>query len=380
MYTTFKYIFTFSCSVVTLLLISQLFFTFVAERPTITSKLERDLEKSDLPDVVLCMDPGLNDVTLNDRGYWVTTYYRGAEHVNSSQFIGWNGKLHENKSSHQILKEALLLPNDEALLKFAGYRESQKNYEKAVVTFKTLGNHIGRCMFISPTLSLTNPNRLEVHFNSSLFTEYGLYSFKFKIYFLDRANSAQLYPDKMMMMGDPIVVQSGPNWYSYQTKISKSEHVQGDPLFDCALYNKHDSYDKCIRKDLERLFEKELGCQPPYLSENISTICDKKFNVSENRSSEIFNIFLNLYYADKKFRCKPPCTKLKYTTRDKGVWPDQALAFDITFDKTIETTLSRFNIDWKTLLTKLGGFIGIGRSFLWVLVSLLGTAQVIKIF
>ena len=153
MYTTLKYIFTFLCSAVTLLLISQLFFTFVAERPTITSKLEKDFEKSELPDVVLCIDPGLNNVTLNDHGYWVSTYYRGAEHVNSSQFIGWNGKLHENKSSHQILKEALLLPNDEALLNFAGYRESQKNYEKAVVTFKILGNNIGCCMFNSPTLN-----------------------------------------------------------------------------------------------------------------------------------------------------------------------------------------------------------------------------------
>ena len=53
MYSTLKYIFTFLCSAVTLLLISQLFSTFVAERPTIFSKLEKDLEKSDLPDVVL---------------------------------------------------------------------------------------------------------------------------------------------------------------------------------------------------------------------------------------------------------------------------------------------------------------------------------------
>ena len=184
----------------------------------------------------------------------------------------------------------------------------------------------------------------------------------------------------MKMMGDPIVVRSGPYWYTFQTKISKSEHVQGDPLFDCALYNKHDSYDKCIRNDLERLFENELGCQLPYLSENISAICDKKFNVSENRSSEIFRIFLNLFYEDIKFKCKPPCTKLKYTTRDIGVWPHPILTFDIIFDKNIETTLSRFSIDWQTLLTKLGGFIGIGRSLLWVFVSLLGTAQVIRIF
>ena len=193
MYSTLKYIFTFLCSAVTLLLISQLFFTFVAERPTITSKVEKDLEKSDLPDVVLCMDPGLNNVTLNQHGYHVTTYYRGAQQVNSNRFIGWNGELNEKMSSFQILEEALILPNDEALLKFAGYRESQKNYEKAVVTFKTLDMFwYGRCMFISPTLSLTNPNRLEVHFNSSLFTQYGLYPFKFKIYLLDRANSAQL--------------------------------------------------------------------------------------------------------------------------------------------------------------------------------------------
>ena len=191
---------------------------------------------------------GLNNVTLNHHGYYVSSYYRGAQQVNSSRFIGWNGELNEKKSSLQILEEALLLPNDEALLNFAGYRESQKNYEKAVVTFKILGNNIGRCMFISPTLSLTNPNRLEVHFNSSVLSQYGLSSFKLKIFLLDRANSAQLYPDKMKMMGDPIIVRSGPYWYTFQTKISKSEHVQGDPLFDC------DSYDKCIRKDLERLF------------------------------------------------------------------------------------------------------------------------------
>ena len=44
----------------------------------------------------------------------------------------------------------------------------------------------------------------------------------------------------------------------------------------------------------------------------------------------------------------------------------------------MDITRSRFSIDGPTFLTKLGGLIGVGRTLLWILVSLLGTAQVVK--
>ena len=77
-----------------------------------------------------------------------------------------------------------------------------------------------------------------------------------------------------------------------------------------------------------------------------------------------------------KFSCKPPCTKSKYTTRFLAVVPYDVRGLDIVFDNTVDITRARFSIDGYTFLTKSGGFIGVGRTLLWILVGLLGTAQV----
>ena len=136
---TLKNVFTVLSLAITSLLIYQLLVTFLAEKPTTTAKMEKKLEKSDLPQVVVCMEPGFNSLTLEKLGYHVSIYYRGALQPNSSLFVGWNGNSPENKSSHEILEEALLLPKDEGLVLEASYTEDFKDNEKAVVTFRTLG-------------------------------------------------------------------------------------------------------------------------------------------------------------------------------------------------------------------------------------------------
>ena len=152
---------------------------------------------------------------------------------------------------------------------------------------------------------------------------------------MDTANSPHLYPDEMEMVGSPILLGPERSYHMFQTKISKSEHVYDDPLFDCDVYTDENSFDKCLRKDIEELFVKELGCQPPYLSENKDNMCNKKFNVSESRSTEIFSLFWRLLYKNMKYTCKSPCTKTMYTTRDRGSVPYPFKTLDITFDKTV---------------------------------------------
>ena len=92
-------------------------------------------------------------------------------------------------------------------------------------------------------------------------------------------------------MGYSIWVGPEPSIYTYRTRLSKSEHIEGDPLFECAVYTKNNSYDMCIREELEEVLAKELGCQPPYLSNNPNNMCDEKFNVSNDRSLEIASLF-----------------------------------------------------------------------------------------
>ena len=48
----------------------------------------------------------------------------------------------------------------------------------------------------------------------------------------------------------------------------------------------------------------------------------------------------------------------------------------IVFDQISDVSRSRFSINGLTLYSKLGGLIGAGRTLLWILVSLLGAAQV----
>ena len=66
---TFKNMFTLTCFLLTLALIYQVLFTFEVTRPTTTSKEEKELEITDLPEVVVCLDPGLSFKTLEKNGY-----------------------------------------------------------------------------------------------------------------------------------------------------------------------------------------------------------------------------------------------------------------------------------------------------------------------
>ena len=53
-------------------------------------------------------------------------------------------------------------------------------------------------------------------------------------------------------------------------------------------------------------------------------------------------------------------------------------SLNIVFDQKIAVARSRFSINEQTFLTKVGGFIGVGRTSLWILVSLLGASQVVS--
>ena len=111
-------------SSVILLRIYQLLLTFIVDKPTTTTKLEEQIEISDLPEVVvciLCMTPGFNSSSLNHHGYQSGTYCRGVLQPTKliGDFVGWNGGTQENKSSDRILEEALPLPKSEEIFDFA---------------------------------------------------------------------------------------------------------------------------------------------------------------------------------------------------------------------------------------------------------------------
>ena len=131
----FKNIFTCLCLVITLILISQLLHTYLIKKPTTTTKIEKELEPHDLPDVVVCLDPGFSKTSAEKYGYHVSLYWAGLRTPDLS-FIGWNGKENESRSSREILEEMFLLPGNQSIVKVVAYTENYDDIYKADVTFK----------------------------------------------------------------------------------------------------------------------------------------------------------------------------------------------------------------------------------------------------
>ena len=98
------------------------------------------------------------------------------------------------------------------------------------------------------SLSRQKLNRFNVGFNKSAFEQVIPSSAKLKVFLMDKASSPQFYRDELEMKGDPIEIPFQPGISIFKTKISKSEHVLGDPLFDCAMYTENNIvYENMLR-------------------------------------------------------------------------------------------------------------------------------------
>ena len=82
---------TFVCVSLTILLIYKELVTFSVTKPTATSKEEEKLDTSNLPEVVVCLDPGFDVGIMRKYSYLPERYYKGEN--DNKTFVGWkNGK------------------------------------------------------------------------------------------------------------------------------------------------------------------------------------------------------------------------------------------------------------------------------------------------
>ena len=191
----------------------------------------------------------MSDV-LQRYGYASNTYYRGS--LDTEKFVGWNGGKNENKSSQSILEEALTVDGKfRSFFSEIFFAEDQVLRKKPADTeFRTLAYPDGRCLSIIPPGGNSNNssglNTLMIHVNKTAVEDGNITNLR--VYFMDKVNSVRIYPNDMEMRGDQIEMTlkgEEANVKSIKTKIFRSVHVEGDPLFDCAVYTENNSYSKC---------------------------------------------------------------------------------------------------------------------------------------
>ena len=58
----------------------------------------------------------------------------------------------------------------------------------------------------------------------------------------------------------------------------------------------------------------------------------------------------------------------RYQVADKGKSPrDDRFGMEINFEREVEVTESHFSLDAFTLLTRVGGIMGVGRTMVWMI-------------
>ena len=382
-YFTVRNFVTLICSLLTIYLTYQEMYTFLIIKPTGTAKEEKQLKTADLPEVVVCMDPPIDLNELRQYGY-DSHYYRGS--IDGDKFVGWNGDENENKSSFDILEDVLVVNMDfRSVLRSAKFR--RENFEKvgADIKLRTLAYPHSRCLSIGPpkeSFNDTDINSLMLTLNETYIQEHNFLTFHLRIYFMDKINSLQLYPNEMEMRGDRVKIEmhGEKSLLSFKSQISRYVHTPGDPLLDCAVYTEENSYSNCIRKELDDTFMQKIGCVPPLIETDTNKMCNKKFNVSRKIDQDMSTIFKSLYHHNRKYKCRNPCTRNIYRSSFVHESPKRKRSLVVVFDKTIDMVNSLFNIDGQTLLTRLGGSVSSGRTLLWIILTLFATSQVSKLY
>ena len=124
----------------------------------------------------------------------------------------------------------------------------------------------------------------------------------------------------------------------------------------------------------------KIGCMPPLLGKDSKLICNTKFNVSKQSYWDITILFWSLYYHDREYECRKPCTKSTYTSTFVHKTPSPSMSLILVFDDTIDVANTFLSIDGQTLLTRLGGSVSSGRTLLWILGIIFAASQVSRKF
>ena len=139
------------------------------------------------------------------------------------------------------------------------------------------------------------------------------------------------------------------SWFNYETsiviKVQRSNHFLGDTHNDCSEYTTGNSYHDCIFKELLNIFDRELGCAPPFLAGSISSMCHKTFNFPKSKDVKLKQIFRSLLYRVREFKCKTPSTKRTYRSTLTHKIPYSGTSLIFSFSPVVAITKSKFSID-----------------------------------
>ena len=161
----------------------------------------------------------------------------------------------------------------------------------------------------------------------------------------------------------------------YKIKVMENVHLEGNPKYSCKNYNTRGEYRECVESAIIRKNSKYLHCTPPWMTDNEDLWCKEKETFNSSTSALLHFDYLNSLgvVEAKPQECLSPCKVKKYKASEIGIkkWGWEGLT--IWFENEVDITKSSLQMDEIAVLSKIGGYIGISKNFLWILIVILSS-------
>ena len=130
-------------------------------------------------------------------------------------------------------------------------------------------------------------------------------------------------------------------------------------------------YFQCIKSTYLDHILSMINCAPPWMTVDPNLWCTKLLNLSTDKADKV-DLFLSSLINDRseKRSCLPSCKSIWYKTANTGFDSrSDRYGMFINIDREVVETRSQLNIGPLTLLTRIGGMIGVGKQFLWIIIT-----------
>ena len=101
---------------------------------------------------------------------------------------------------------------------------------------------------------------------------------------------------------------------TFRIKISETRDKEEDQEAKCSSYSQDYTYKFCTLESLIKNYESKLGCQPPWFSNNYSTVCNRTFSQEEVVKHLGIDVFRHIDLTEFE-GCKRPCIRMEIQSR-----------------------------------------------------------------
>ena len=155
----------------------------------------------------------------------------------------------------------------------------------------------------------------------------------------------------------------------YKIKIIEHHNLERDPNYPCIDYKIPGDYGNCLEEEILKENSKFVNCTPPWMTDNEDLWCKGHYKLNPKISTSIYGKFLYsiAISGPKQKHCLIPCKTKLYQVKAIGLKKSiRGTGFQVWIENEVDVIKSLWTMDARIITSNIGGFIGIGKEFLWI--------------